>query len=76
MNLIYVKFRVFPLGNYTRLTLKEGSVVGNLHVLSNDQSKVVEIMSWHPLPITEMVTQNETNQNVTNQNITNQNVTK
>ena len=37
VNVVYVRYRVFPLGNYTKVTLKDETVVGNLHLISNDQ---------------------------------------
>lgn len=49
INVVYVRYRVFPLGNYTKVTLKDEAVVGNLHLVSNNQPQTTEILNWHPV---------------------------
>ena len=51
LNVVYVRYRIFPLGNYTRVTLKNDSVVGNLHLINSAQPESVEIPNWHAVPI-------------------------
>lgn len=61
---------MFPLGNYTKLTLKNDSLVGNLHVLSNNsQPQNLDILNWHPVPITEITTLPDTTQTVVSPNV-------
>lgn len=54
--IIYYRFRVFPLGSYIKVTLKNETTVGNLHLISNNQPKSHELFNWHQVPIDEIVT--------------------
>jgi len=51
LNIIYYRYRVFPLGNYIKVTLKNDTVVGNLHLISNNQPQNTELLNWHQVPI-------------------------
>jgi hypothetical protein len=51
INIIYYRYRVFPMGNYIKVTLKNDAIVGNVHLISNNQPQTISLINWHQVPI-------------------------
>jgi len=55
INIIYYRYRVFPLGNYLKITLKNDTIVGNLHLIDNNANKTTELVNWHQEVIADII---------------------
>lgn len=52
--IVYYFYRVFPLGRYVKVTVKDSTTVGNVHlVILNDGSEY--LMNWHASKIEEII---------------------
>lgn len=54
-NIVYYYYRVFPLGEYGKVTIKNDSVVGNIHLVSSNDQQTNSLINWHYAPIEEII---------------------
>ena len=46
INIVYYYYRVFPLGRYVKVTIKDSITVGNLHLIIMNNSTNY-LTTWH-----------------------------
>ena len=54
INIVYYYYRVFPLGRYVKVTIKDLTTVGNLHLIIMNNSTNY-LTTWHSEVIEQLV---------------------